>query len=81
MKSAPIRLTKYESGVLLNYIDNRIFDITMQIDCAYEAKISQEEVESLHLDEMMLTALKLKLKNCYEKCSYQMPYTRKKGEK
>ena len=80
MKSAPIRLTKYESGVLLSYIENKIEDIRVEILTAPEMKTSNEELESLHLDEMMYENLRIKLKTCYDKCSYQMPYTRKKGE-
>lgn len=70
MRSAPIRLTKFESGLLLNYLDedinrciNVISDDTMEKN-AYEFRL------------MNLYDLKNKLKNAYNKCDYEKAYSR-----
>lgn len=81
MKSAPIRLTKYESGVLLSYINNNIESIQNQINNAQYEGLEKEFVENLHLTEIMLASLKMKLETCYNKCAYQMPYSKRKEKK
>lgn len=78
MKSAPIRLTKFESGVLLGYVNNKIADLESQIMTACEDNLSEEYIQSLSIDTAMYRGLKVKIQNCYDKCTYSMPYQRKK---
>lgn len=70
MRSAPIRLTKFESGLLLNYLDE---DIEHCID-VISANTMEKNAYEFRL--MNLYDLKNKLKNAYNKCDYEKAYSR-----
>ena len=67
MRSAPIRLTKYESGLLLVYVEDLIRD--------KEASLSNNF--NLHgLELTNLYDLHKKLDNAFKKCDYRKAYSR-----
>lgn len=70
MRSAPIRLTKFESGLLLNYLDQEISEC---LDCIADGTVDKSSFE---FRLMNLYDLKKKLKNAYDKCDYEKAYSR-----
>lgn len=67
MRTAPVRLTKYESGIILEFLNTRIKELSETSD----------DVESSNLTLMMLEELRKKMQTVYSKTSYVNAYTRK----
>lgn len=70
MRSAPIRLTKYESGFLLEYIE----DVIKQ----KESDVVKGGLQnSIALELTSLYDLHKKIDNAFKKCEYIKAYSRK----
>ena len=70
MRSAPIRLTKFETALMLNYLDT---EIRQCLEIIAEGSIDKASFE---FRLMNLYDLKKKLKNAYDKCDYEKAYSR-----
>lgn len=70
MRSAPIRLTKFESGVLLDYLEKDIDD------CKELIELNGVDKNSMELRITALYDLKTKMQRAYDKCEYQKAYSR-----
>lgn len=70
MRSAPIRLTKFESGVLLDYLEKDIDD------CKELIELNGVDKNSMELRITALYDLKAKMQRAYDKCEYQKAYSR-----
>lgn len=69
MRTAPVRLTKYESGIILEFVNARIKELNETIN----------DIESSNLTMMMLEELRKKMQTVYNKTSYVNAYTRKEN--
>lgn len=69
MRTAPVRLTKYESGIILEFLNTRIKELSETSD----------DEESSNLTMMMLEELRKKMQTVYNKTSYVNAYTRKEN--
>lgn len=67
MRTAPVRLTKYESGIILDFIDRKM----KELKCCDPLEAS--------LTLMMLEELQKKMQKVYNKTSYVNAYTRKEN--
>ena len=72
MRSAPIRLTKFESGVLLDYLEKDIED------CKELIELNGVDKNSMELRITALYDLKNKMQRAYNKCEYEKAYSRGK---
>ena len=73
MRSAPIRLTKYESGFLLKFVEEQI-----KIKQDFIAKNEYDETFNVVAMELTnLYDLHKKLDNAFKKCEYIKAYSRK----
>ena len=70
MRSAPIRLTKFESGVLLDYLEKDIED------CKELIELNGVDKNSMELRITALYDLKNKMQRAYDKCEYKKAYAR-----
>lgn len=70
MRSAPIRLTKFESALLLEYLRDDINECLDKINQnGSDKNVYEFRIASLY-------DLKKKLMNAYEKCEYGKAYSR-----
>ena len=69
MRTAPVRLTKYESGIILEFVNARIKELNE----------TTNDIESSNLTMMMLEELRKKMQTVYNKTSYVNAYTRKEN--
>ena len=70
MRSAPIRLTKFESGVILDYLEKDIEN------CKELIELNSVDKNSMELRITALYDLKNKIQRAYDKCEYKMAYAR-----
>lgn len=70
MRSAPIRLTKFESGVLLDYLEKDIKD------CKEIIELNGVDKNSMELRITALYDLRDKMQRAYNKCEYKKAYSR-----
>ena len=70
MRSVPIRLTKFESGLLLNYLDT---EINQCLEIINEGSMDKNSFEFRLVN---LYDLKKKLVTAYKKLEYQPSYSR-----
>lgn len=70
MRSAPIRLTKFESGVILDYLDKDIND------CKELIELNGVDKNSMEMRITTLYDLRDKIQRAYDKCEYKKAYAR-----
>lgn len=70
MRSAPIRLTKFESGVILDYLEKDIRD------CQGLIEINGVDKNSMEFRITALYDLREKMQRAYDKCEYKKAYAR-----
>lgn len=70
MRSAPIRLTKFESGVILDYLEKDIEN------CKELIELNSVDKNSMELRITALYDLKSKIQRAYDKCEYKKAYAR-----
>lgn len=74
MRSSPIRLTKYESGLLLSYVASVIDEKNNLIS---ETNYSDDSFNTQAMELTNLYDLYKKLDNAFKKCEYKKAYSRK----
>lgn len=72
MRSAPIRLTKYESGLLLKFVE----DLIEQRESVLQEGDLAPIQNSLAMELTNLYDLHKKLDNAFKKCDYKKKYSR-----